>query len=460
MFLFRTAKTPVITTTQGQTTHAGQAPKLDEMPAEMAPERSRMRTSESTGSLPHVADMAKSGRKVSGIRAAFERSNKQRVPSNNPPRGRPQSPIKRQDSIPEAKMLSHEAEIARLKDELEKEKRARQEADALAMRLEKEVETLKSDLEQKDTFWREELREKVHEATRPTRDMHSSRNQARLGDNGLQRQLTELKRSISKSTRVESVITSDATFVQEMGSLAHEIQNWTVNNYRRARISASAEELTAKLAPLVNDRQLERLKPVWTSWRTENRIAVLQSTIAAILMDVFDDQLLFGMPPHEEWAASLRKTAYHMSTMLEAQQYNKLRASMLDIVRQTAVMSRAVDSAANTMAEYVTSTLDALSGQASSGAKLASLQTIVRRTILLAHLFRIQRARFAFDLPTPSTSFDPSTMENVAFDRDGEEGHPIDCATFPLVLKLGDEHVANIQWQNVLLKANVVCGET
>ena len=133
---------------------------------------------------------------------------------------------------------------------------------------------------------------------------------------------------------------------------------------------------------------------------------------------------------------------------------------MLDIVRQTAVMSRAVDSAANTMAEYVTSTLDALSGQASSGAKLASLQTIVRRIILLAHLFRIQRARFAFEFPTPSSSFDPSTMENVAFDRDAEEGHPIECATFPLVLKLGDEHGANIQWQNVLLKANVVCGET
>jgi hypothetical protein len=467
MFLFRTRTvrtTPVNTTTQGQTS-TNPSPNLDDVPAEMATDRPRLRTSESTGSLPHVADMmVKPGRKVSGIRSAFERSNKPRVPSSNSPRGRPQSPTKRHDSIPEADMLSYEAEVAKLRGKLERERNARKKAEALAMRLEKEVETLKSDLDQKDSFWREELRAKVHEARqegiRPSRDMHSSRSQARLGDTGLQRQLTELKRSISRSTRVESVVTSDATFVQEMGSLAHEIQNWTVNSYRRARISASAEELTAKLAPLVNDRQFERLEPVWAGWRSENKIAVLQSTVAAILMDIFDDQLLFGMPPQEKWAASLRKTAHYMSTVLEAQQYNKWRACSLDIVRQHAVTNKAVDSAASTMAEFVTTTLDALSGQASSGAKLASLQPIVKRAITLAHLFRIQRARFSFDFPPPSTSFDPSIMENVAFDRDAEEGHPIDCATFPLVLKLGDEHGANVEWQNVLLKANVVCGET
>jgi hypothetical protein len=455
-------RTPVNTTMQGQHTHTGLAPKLDDTLGEMA-EQPRIRTSESTGSLPHVADMAKPGRKVSGIRAAFERSNKQqRVPSNNPPKARPQSPIKWQDSIPEAKMLSHEAEIARLKEELEKEKSARTKVETSATRLEKEVERLKSDLDRKDAFWREELRLQVHEkhSTRSAKDMHSSRNQARLGDNGLQRQLTELKRSISRSTRVESVITSDVTFVQEMGSLAHEVQNWTVNNYRRARISASPEELTAKLAPLINNGQLERLQPVWAGWRPENKIAILQSTVAAILMDIFDDQLLFGMPPQEEWAASLRETAVHMSTVLEDQQYDKWRNSTLDIVRQTAVMSKAVESAAGTMSEYVISTLDALSGQAKSENKLVSLKPVIRRATTLAHLFRTQRARFTFDLPTPSTSFNPSTMENVAFDRDAEEGHPIDCATFPLVLKLGDEHGANTQWQNVLLKANVVCGET
>lgn len=464
MFLFRSIRTPVNPTPQGRNTHDDQTPQLDDIPADMS-ERPRLRTSESTGSLPHVADlMVKPGRKASGLRSAFERTNNKRLPSSNPPSGRPHSPTKRHDSIPESKVLSYEAEIARLREKVDRERSARKEAVALATRLEQEIATLSNDLDQKDSFWREELRAKVHEARqesiRPPRDMHSSRGQARLGDNGLQRQLTELKRSISRSTRVESVVTSDATFVQEMGSLAHEIQNWTVNSYRRARISASAGELTARLAPLVNDRQLERLEPLWAGWRPENKIAVLQSTIAAILMDIFDDQLLFGMPPHEDWAASLRRTSHHMSTVLEAQQYNKWRACSLEIVRQTAVMNKALDSAASTMAEYVTTTLDTLSVQASSAAKLASLQPIVKRAITLAHLFRIQRARFTFDFPAPSTSFDSSTMENVAFDRDAEEGHPIDCATFPMVLKLGDEHGANIEWQNVLLKANVVCGET
>jgi hypothetical protein len=239
MFLFRTTKPPV---------DIIPAPKIDEasaVPAGMA-ERPRIRTSESTGSLPHVADMVKPGRKVSGIRAAFERSNK-RVPSN-PPRGRPQSPTKRQDSIPEAKMLSHEAEIARLRDELEKEKSVRKESETQASQLVKELEVLKDELNQKDSYWREELRTKVHQARQEGggsgKDMHSSRNQARLGDTGLQRQLTDLKRSISKSTRVETVITSDGNFVQEMGSLAHEVQNWVVNNYRRAKIRQAGNRKT------------------------------------------------------------------------------------------------------------------------------------------------------------------------------------------------------------------------
>jgi hypothetical protein len=455
MFLFRTTR-PLVNIIP--------APKIDEasaVPSDMA-ERPRIRNSESTGSLPHVADMVKPGRKVSGIRAAFERSNKRVL--SNPPRGRPQSPMKQSDSNPEAKMLSHEAEIVRLRDELEKEKILRKQSETETSHLVKEVEVLKEELNKKDSYWREELRTKVHQARQEGggsgKDMHSSRNQARLGDTGLQRQLTDLKRSISKSTRVETVITSDGNFVQEMGSLAHEVQNWIVNSYRRAKISASAEELTARLEPMVNNRQLERLEPVWAGWKSENKIAILQSTVAVILMDIFDDQLLFGMPPNEDWATSLRKTALHLSTVLEGQQYNKWRASTLDIVRQTAVMSKAVDSAASTMAEYVTSTLDALSGQPTSDIKLSSLQPIVRRAITLSHLFRTQRARFSFDLPAPLAAFDPSSMENVAFDRDAEEGQPIDCATFPLVLKLGDEHGANVQWQNVLLKANVVCGET
>lgn len=469
MFLFRTTKPatidPVKQPEKQQATEPACLPSAEDMA-----DRPRMRNSESTGSLPHVADMLKTGRKVSGIRAAFERSNNKRgssdpaSPGSLGGGGRP----RRQDSVPEQKMLKHDAEIARLTEELEKERSSRKESEAQSTILKKEAEDLKAELSQKDTFWREELRKKLHEARQegslggPAKEMHSARGRARLGpgDNGLQRQLTDLKRSISKSTRVETVVTSDATFVQEMGSLAHEVQNWTVNNYRRARISASAEELVARLEPMVNERQLERLRPVWAGWKSENKIAVFQSTVAAVLMDIFDDQLLFGMPPQEEWAMSLRKTANHMSAVLEPQQYNKWRASTLDIIRQTAVMSAAADSAAATMAEYVASTLDVLAGMPSSGSKLTSLQPILRRAITLAHLFRTQRARFSFDLPPPTVPFDPKTMENVAFDRDAEEGNIIDCATFPLVLKLGDEHGANVQWQNVLQKANVVCGET
>lgn len=415
---------------------------------------------EKAGTRPHVASLMQSQprtSKVSGIKAAFERSNR-RVASNSTKSQH--SPTKKHDSLTEEKTVA-------LTEELEKERNARKQLEQRCAALESRTEDLQSELNKKDAYWREELAKKVHEAKQesngPTRGLHSSRGRGRLGDpesHGLQRQLTDLKRSISKSTRVETMVTADSTFKQEMGSLAHEVQNWAVNNYRRARISASAEELTARLVPLANERQLDRLKPIWAGWRPENKIAVLQSTVAAIMMDIFDDQQLFGMPPQEEWAMSLRKTANHMSAVLEPQHYCKWRATTLEIVRQTSAMRVAADSAARTMAEYITMALDSLAGMPSNDTKLASLQPIVRRSITIAHLFRIQRARFEVDLPLPSRPFDPSLMENVAFDRDAEPSHPIDCATFPMVVKVGDENGENTQWQNVVLKANVVCGET
>jgi hypothetical protein len=454
MFLFRTR----VTTDNVQ--QRQEPPLVTAIASADMPEQPRIRVSES-------ADMVKAGRRVSGIRAALERSNKRPTtdPAKNPAKSS-LSPTKQLPSVPRARPSSHETEIARLKEEIEKEKAMRKAAEARSTNLEKEATALRAELKEKDAHWQEEMRRRIHEARQESSndsvsEMHSSGTRSRLGpEAGLQRQLTDLKRSISRSTRVETAVTSDSTFVQEMASLAHEIQNWTVNNYRRARISASAGELAARLDPMLNPRQLDRLKPLWTAWRPENKIFVLQSTVVGILMDVFEDQLLFGMPPHQQWTISLRKTAHDLTTMLEPQQFDKWRASTLDVVRQTGAMLAATESAASTMAEYITTTLDVLAGMPSSGTKLASLQPIVRRAIILAHLFRVQRARFSFNLPSPMTAFDPKDMENVAFDREAEQGHPIDCATFPLVLKLGDELGANIQCQNVLLKANVVCGES
>jgi activating signal cointegrator complex subunit 1 len=456
MFLFRTRLT-VDNVQQRQETSPALATAI--APANM-PEPSRIRVSES-------ADMVKAGRRVSGIRAALERSNKRPMtdPAKNPTKSSA-SPTKQQPSVPRARPSSHETEIARLREEIDQERAMRKAAQAQSTDLQKEATALRAELREKDAHWQEEMRREIHEARQESRndsvrEMHSSSSRSRLAPEvGLQRQLTDLKRSISRSTRVETAVTSDSTFVQEMASLAHEIQNWTVNNYRRARISASARELTTRLDPMLNPRQLDRLKPLWTAWRPENKIFVLQSSVVGMLMDVFDDQLLFGMPPHQQWTISLRRTAHDLTALLEPQQFDKWRASTLDVVRRTSAMLAATDSAASTMAEYITTTLDVLAGMPSSGTKLASLQPIVRRAIILAHLFRVQRARFSFNLPYPMTAFDPTEMENVAFDREAEEGHPIDCATFPLVLKLGDEHGANMQCQNVLLKANVVCGES
>ena len=217
MFLFKTR----LTTDNVQQRQETPPPPVTAIASADMPEQPRIRVSES-------ADMVKAGRRVSGIRAALERSNKRPTtdPAKNPTKSS-LSPTKQLPSVPRVRPSSHETEIARLKEEIEKERAMRKAAEARSTNLEKEATALRAELKEKDAHWQEEMRRRIHEARQENRndsvsEMHSSGTRSRLGpEAGLQRQLTDLKRSISRSTRVETVVTSDSTFVQEMASLAH-----------------------------------------------------------------------------------------------------------------------------------------------------------------------------------------------------------------------------------------------
>ena len=257
------------------------------------------------------------------------------------------------------RLAALETEIARLKNELHSEQSHRQAAEARRAQLEEtlekeadlrhafeeqctgleeEVEDLKTQLAKKDAAFKSELEKRMQELAREQSDalkelktVRTRASQRESQNDGLQRQLTDLKRSISRSTRVETVVTSDSTFRQEMDTLSYEVQNWVVNNYRKAKVNASMGELHLKLKRAVDERHLAKLKPVYARWKSENKLAIFQATVVCLLMDIFEEQLLYGMPVDEEWAVSIRKSADSMSGVLGPAQFNSgvLRRSTL-----------------------------------------------------------------------------------------------------------------------------------
>lgn len=446
--------------------------------------QSSSRTASADGPPSAANTLRSSGNKVLGLRATFEQG-RGHSPSRSPSRTHT-TPEKRA-SVSSERLAALEAEVARLKNEVQTEQTQRHAAevkyaeleDTLGKEadlrhafeekctgLEEEVDKLKAQLAQKDAAWKFELEKRTQELAREQSDavkeLKTVRTRASQRENqndGLQRQLTDLKRSISRSTRVETVVTSDSTFRQEMDTLSYELQNWVVNNYRKAKVNASMGELHLKLQRAVDERHLAHLKPVYARWRSENKLAIFQATVVCIMMDVFEEPLLYGMPPDEEWAVSIRKMATEMSNVLEPAQFNKWRATTLDSVRNSEPMGPAVDRAARQLAGNACVALDGITDLDRVEAKVASLQSTIKRAITLAHLFRIQRSQFEVKLPTLNDPFDPETMENTAFDSDAQAGSALSCAVFPAVLKMGDERGENIQWRNVVLKARVLCAD-
>lgn len=448
------------------------------------PRPSSSRTASADGPPTASATLRSSGNKVLGLRAAFEQGRGQ---SPSRPPSRSYTPPEKRVSVSGERLAALETEIARLKNELNSEQSQRQAAEAKCAELEgtlgkeadlrhafeekctgleEEVENLKTQFAKKDAAFKSELEKRTQELAREQSDalkeLRTVKTRASVRENqndGLQRQLTDLKRSISRSTRVETVVTSDSTFRQEMDTVSYEVQNWVVNNYRKAKVNASMGELHLKLKRAVDEHHLAKLKPVYARWRSENKLAIFQATVVCLMMDIFEEQLLYGMPPHEEWAVSIRKTAESMSSVLGPAQFNRWRATTLDSVRNSEPMGPATERAAQRLASDICAALDEVTEMNRSDAKIASLQTTIKRTITLAHLFRIQRSQFDVKLPALNDRFDPETMENTAFDSDAQAGSPLDCAIFPAVLKMGDERGENTQWRNVVLKARVICGE-
>ena len=353
-----------------------------------------------------------------------------------------------------------EAEIARLNDELEREKDLRFEFEEKVTSQEDEIEELNSKIEEKEAALREEYERRSQLEKSETQDRLSvMESEARSRASSLQKEISSLKRSISTSTR-RMTQTSDTTFRQEIGILQHEVQNWVVHNYRKVKNQESPEELCARLKKVAEPRQAEWLRPVYRSFDASAKLSIYQATVACYMMEIFEEPLLFGLRSSQhEWAKRVRQAAQTLPSVLEPVDYHRWRAVTFDALRQSQTVVELMESAANGIAEMICITLKAITQSEDRETRLPSLKSIVKRAISLAHLIRVQQVHYGFSLPSPGDPFNAASMDDILVGSDASTERTVRCATFPSLFKISDEDGNRLDLPNVIVRAKVVCNE-
>ncbi|KAK5135988.1 hypothetical protein LTR08_004242 [Meristemomyces frigidus] len=346
-------------------------------------------------------------------------------------------------------------EISRLRGERDTELQLRQSCEAKCQALEVDMACLRKRLES------ESLQNGGGEAATAgaLNGLHVAKTRTTDRVGALQQQLSDLKKAISTATRMDDQVT-DSTFAQGMGLLHHELQNWTVNNFRRVKVDVAPSELGEKLEGFVERTRADHLSQIYASFGPAARLAFYQATAVYFLMDAFDAPLLYGLPGEQDWCKHVLLAAENLEQQLTPTAFSKWRAATLESIQQSSHFEDRVQDAIERMTSTISTTLGTLTNTANPN--VTGLLTFVRRAVALSHTFRLQRARYEVYLPFPGAAFDAAMMEDISDHSEAPlpqstAASQIRCATFPAVVKIGDECGDNALLRNVILKAKVLC---
>lgn len=400
--------------------------------------------------LARTFSLKRSGSNIANLRAAFEQTDA------------PGSAARPLDKSPSRSFSGRSEDIST-------RSRERDEIANLERQLANEIEKrqlcesqLKVSQERCEQLEKENRSARREQASQVPNDSQgrSTGSQAEIAEEGetrsIQRQLYELKRSISTATRIENQV-SDSTFAQDFANLHHELQNFIVNTFRRVKISKTPKELCESLEKVAASKQRGYLQPLFVAFEPSMKLAALQATVVCYIMDVFDEPLLFGLPDQQEWRENLRETMKSLPTILAPSAFNKWRYLTLDAVRQSVGIEEAMHLSAIRLAESIRAVLSALTDVEDFGPRANSLNSIVVRAVQLSHLFKVQRAQYEFALPAPGAPFRSDLMEDHAVDGEALADRTIECATFPSVIKHGDENGDDLLLSNIVVKAKIFC---
>ncbi len=135
-------------------------------------------------------------------------------------------------------------------------------------------------------------------------------------------------------------------------------------------------------------------------------------------------------------------------------QWRYITVNILDKLKDGRVAA-ATSTLAEDIGHQVERAVQELLGAPESTSRQQGLRSIIRNAVDLARLFQMQQAVFVFELPAAnpprkSFLFDKDTMEDAfGLETPEMDGKYVNFATFPAVVKYGDEHGENVSIQKL-----------
>ncbi|KAI9793030.1 MAG: hypothetical protein M1833_000851 [Piccolia ochrophora] len=362
----------------------------------------------------------------------------------------------------------HESTMAHFKSALAEESKSKafwahkhEEVHREYMKTESEKRMLQAKMTERDAQWKREWERKNEHLLRDLSDRREEADASRKLAWGheqeaqeLRRQVLDLKHSISLSTRMEGQITDDV-FRERMRTLGHDLQNWTINNFRRAKLQVSnlSDEVRSEVYAAVSG---------YDTLAHTSRLAVIQAIVTKKLVDDIFASYFVGLP--KECLSHLQWTERYLGDAVPASKVNEWRSGTLTILRQVMVdkPDAPTEMVISRLQERITLLLTTLISSDLSETCSRGLTAILRSATQSSWLFRSQRARFKIEVASAesevSNVFDHEFHEDIGGHDERElKGKAIDCTTFPCVIKLGDENGDKLHLRNIIVKANVLC---
>ncbi|KAI9805445.1 MAG: hypothetical protein M1825_000696 [Sarcosagium campestre] len=329
------------------------------------------------------------------------------------------------------------------------------------MKAESEKRVLQASMSDRDARWKREWERKNEHLLREldrSRDRYHAAQKASWEHEKeaqeLRRQVLELKHSISTSTRMEGQITDDV-FRQKMQTLGHDIQNWTITNFRKAKLDVHS-------LPDDSLRELSVVAPNYERLIGTHKLNIIQAIVAnRIASDIFSH---FFAGTTGERLIRFQWMYDHLIGIASMAKVNEWRSLTLGILRQVPdeATNGGIAALVTQVQLKINNILSILTGISASEARDRTLASILETAIHLSRLFQVQRAQFKIETAAPEPMapalFDSDHHEDISGQDDRElAGRPIECTTFPGVVKIGDEDGVNFNFRNVIVKANVLC---
>jgi hypothetical protein len=271
-------------------------------------------------------------------------------------------------------------------------------------------------------------------------------------------QLLSLKSSISSLTRMDAQIT-DSELTETLAQLANRVREWVVSNFRRAKLDMCN-------LPPETAQTLETVSPNYSKIDPSNRLALYQALISNVMMRIFREPIVVGLPETGPLSSVRQVAAYIHDASANYRDWRRVTIQNLQKSEAQQILRRERETLTHRLCGEIAHQLFTLTSTNLTPAAQDTLRGIFQSAADLQNTLLLQKAQYRIlffcNERERNVRFDERTMESIndldgSMDTDMVVERKFSFCVSPCLDKFGDEYGEHANVRNVLLKASVCC---